>query len=152
MFVPDFYCFLIIFAYVFTLFLLSSIILHLVLLHTIIENVGLQFCWLSLQRHLWINTQSEETASIVPEALSLLMMKVKLKIPPNHVFFYLNNLMKTTHEDNYFYKSIWSRHCFLWGKGKVYFPCGGHKLGWIGDVVHLHWNICKPFVLSGVAP
>lgn len=90
-----------------------------------IENFVLQCFWLSFQRHLWINTQSEETACIVPKALSLLMMKVKLKILPKHVFFYLNNLMKTTHEDNYFLWKYLEPTLCLMSEGKGLFPPPG---------------------------
>lgn len=64
----------------------------------------------------------------MPEALSLVMMKVKLKIPPNHGFFYFNNLMKTTREDNYFlWKYLEPRLCFMI-EGKALFSVWGPQI------------------------
>lgn len=88
----------------------------------------------------WINTQSEETAYIVPGVLSLLMMKVKLKIPPNHVFFLL---LEQPNENNS-WRQLFSMKVFGTKTVPFFFPSGGHKFRWVGDVIHLQWDSWKP--------
>ena len=106
------------------------------MLHTTTDKFGLQSFWLSLQRHLWINTQSEETTYIVLEALSLLMMKVKLKIPPNHVSLTQTAWWKQPVKTIIFNESIGSKHCALTCEGKGFIsPPGAHSLGSGGDVI-----------------
>lgn len=74
------------------------------------------------------------TACIVPQALSLLMMKVKLKIPLNLVFFYFSNLMKTTQEDNSMKVFEANTVSYDWRE----FLKKSLKRGWVCDVIHLH--------------
>lgn len=119
---------------------------HPVMLHTIIGNFGLRSCcWLSFAETLVDKYTVRRDCSQCARGIVTLNDEGELENPSEpHFFFYLNNLMKTTHGDNYFYESTWSRRCVLWVRRKVYFAAGGRELGWQGDLVHLHKGIWKP--------